>query len=83
MISIENVYFKENVGFLGIGITLYREPFHIGAPISCIIKDVTMEYSVQYWPANPYTNVTGSTLFISTVYCVHQMKQSEMVAVLH
>ena len=68
VISIENVYFKENIGFLGIGITLYGEPFHIGAPISYIIKDVTMEYSVQYWPANPYTNLTGSTLFISTVY---------------
>ena len=70
VISIENAYFKGNIGFLGIGITLYGEPFHIGAPISYIIKDVTMEYSVQYWPANPYTDTTGSTLFISTIYNV-------------
>ena len=70
VISIENTYFKGNIGFLGIGITLYEEPFHIGAPISYIIKDVTMEYSVQYWPANPYTDTTGSTLFISTIYNV-------------
>ena len=69
-VSIKNVHLSDNIGFLGIGISLSGQSTGIGAPISYVMENVSIENSLHNPSANPYNNFTGSALFLYSVYNV-------------
>ena len=69
-VFIKNVYLSGNIGFLGIGISLFGQTTGIGAPISYVMENVSIENSLHNPSANPYNNITGSALFLFSVYNV-------------
>ena len=69
-VSIKNVHLSDNIGFLGIGISFFGQSTGIGAPISYVMENVSIENSLHNPSANPYNNFTGSALFLYSVYNV-------------
>ena len=69
-VFIKNVHLSGNIGFLGIGISLFGQSTGIGAPISYVMENVSIENSLHNPSANPYNNFTGSALFLFSVYNV-------------
>ena len=69
-VSIKNVHLSGNIGFLGIGISLFGQSSGIGAPISYVMENVSIQNSFYNPSANPYNNFTGSALLLYSVYNV-------------
>ena len=69
-VSIKNVYLSGNIGHLGIGISLFGQSNGIGAPISYVMENVSIQNSLHNPSANPYNNFTGSALLLYSVYNV-------------
>ena len=70
-VFLKNVHLHSNIGIMGIGLSLFGQIIGIGAPISYIMENVSIENSMQNLLAHYYDdNSTGSALYISSVYNV-------------